>query len=105
MRTWDCSGAIANPVARGTNFADQGVATAYLAKNPNAKELARTPADACPRCNIIIQDVGAGAWTENHVQLVTQNGTMADASGVKPANTVGRFAASFWDGVTSWWQT
>lgn len=87
---------IPNPVPRAVNFSVEPVALHYLQNTSGARELARSPKDTCPACNVFITEAAARTWPENFVWLRAPNGAVTTA----PLQT---FAQGLWEGFTSWW--
>jgi hypothetical protein len=94
---------IPNTVPRGTNFSDERVADAYLAKTPGATELTRTPPDTCPACNVVIVERDAKDWPADYVWMVTPNGNVADSNGVRGGGVLARFTSGVARALTRWW--
>lgn len=91
---------IKNPVPRGTNFSVPHVAANYVKHTPGTRELARTPPDTCPACNVILVEPDAANWPSNHVSLVAATGQIADAAA---ANVGESFTRGVLHALTRWW--
>jgi len=91
---------VPNPVPRGTNFSVPHVAEFYMRRTPGARELVRTPADACPACNVILSEPDAANWPRNFVRLEVA-GKIADAAAASGAGE--SFTRGVLNALTRWW--
>lgn len=91
-------GNVPNPIPRSTNWAAEDVATNYISRHPDATEIARAPADACPACNVFLVEGAARKWPENYVWLRTPSGRVVGTS------AGAGLLAGVWRGLTTWWR-
>lgn len=94
---------VPNPVPRGTNFSVPRVAESYISRLPGAREIARTPADTCPACNVILSEPDAANWPSDFVWLASPSGRVSDAVGARDAGAGESFARGVLNALTRWW--
>lgn len=88
---------VPNPVPGAVNFSAESVAKGYMARNPDAVEVARSPEDTCPTCNVFLTEGAAKKWPSNYVWLRGPDGRTI---GTAAQNSLMR---GLWSGLTSWW--